>query len=184
MVALLIGGTLGSYIFWDALDGGLADQTNREQFAFADGANAGVKVAQGEATADPSTSRNPPRAMLALNPIFAMSSLVADAVDDSPAGPNMGPGGQSGLPQLLDIVRSGRMDFENQLVFDEFGNPRMDAATSTGWPLWQLTVAIYGAVSLLLYFGAIPLVARGGSRRRRGLRRALLRPVRLPRAAR
>jgi len=182
-VALLIGGTVGGYIFWDALDGGLADTMTSEEFAIANGPNAGMVVAEGGAQPGPPTSRNPPRAMLALNPIFAMASLVADAVDDSPAGPNIGPGGQSGLPQLLDIVRSGRMDFENQLVFDEFGNPRMDAATSTGWPLWQLTVAIYGAVSLLLYFGAIPLVARGGSRRRR-VRRALLRPAQHWRIAR
>jgi len=179
-VALLIGGTLGGYIFWDALDGGLADQMVNEQFAFADGANAGKMVAQGEASAEPSTSRNPPRAMLALNPIFAMASLVADAVDETPANANFAPSGQTGILQLLDIVRSGRLDFESQLVFDEFGNPQVAAASPNERPLWQLTVAIYGAVSLLLYFGAIPLVARGGSRRRRGL----LRPVRLRRAAR
>ena len=165
---LLVAGTLGAYVFLDAVDGGLADSV---QFASPDviRVEGGVEVGMdGNIAAQPVLPKRPPRWLLALNPVASMATLVADAVDESPPNPMTGqPGGISVFGEEFGFFSS---DGNGQtLAFDQNGNPILPKPTDQR-PLWHITVALYAGLSVVLFAITVFLVGRGGVRRRREFR--------------
>ena len=169
----VVVGTLALYVFLDAVDGGLVD---RGTFGDPIPADMGVRVAQGGAgiagevvvaatgqvvTADTS---EPPRLLLALNPVLAMASLVGDAIDETPADPWSGR--QGGIPVFgdwLEFFRVGDAAF-SQPVFDSMGRQVVPQPIDER-PLWHLTIALYGGATVVLFLATVGLVARAAGHR-------------------
>ena len=82
-VAIVVG-SIGSYIFLDAIDGGLVDNQVFTQQAVAVDGNAGGMVVSSEdgGNSSPESDREI-RLLLSINPMMAMASLLADSVDQS-----------------------------------------------------------------------------------------------------
>ena len=174
--ATLVVGTIGLYVFLDAVHGGLVDTAT---FGGAIPADAGMKPVpvQGgvefvSAQSAVGNTDDPPRLLLALNPVLAMASLVADAVDESPYDPWTGR--SSGVPVFgdwLEFLRVGDVGAGDQLRFDQMGRP-IAAEPVDEEPLWHLTVLVYGGATVVLFLATVWLVARSaGHRWRLPLRR-------------
>jgi hypothetical protein len=164
----LVVGTVGLYVFLDAVDGGLVD--SQQFFPGPDGGfvqvEGDVVVAEvGMAASDGVVSAGqdePPRLLLALNPLLAMANLVGDAVDESPADPWTGR--QAGIPVFgdwLEFIRPGNV---NQVIFDGMGRPVVPEPVDEE-PLWHLTVAVYGGATVVLFLATVWLVARSTGHR-------------------
>ncbi|CAA9525007.1 MAG: hypothetical protein AVDCRST_MAG73-428 [uncultured Thermomicrobiales bacterium] len=161
-VGVLVAGTLGAYVFLDAVEGGLSDSV---QFA---GQGEVMVAGNGEALPGganaPTLPERPPRWLLALNPVAAMATLVADAIDDSPPDPFSGqPGGIAVFGEQFGFFSS---DGNAGLAFDMNGNPIRVQETDQR-PLWHITVALYLGLAVVLFVLTSWLVGRVGVRRRR-----------------
>lgn len=161
--ALLVVGTIGLYVFMDAVDGGLVDTSFGPPGPDMGMQNVGVAVAGDDsAAAEPD---EPPRLLLALNPVLSMASLVADAVDESPADPWTGQAG--GIPVFgdwLEFLRVGDAAFGPRPLFDMQGRP-IQMQPVDGRPLWHLTAAVYGGATVVLFLATVWVVGRAAGQR-------------------
>ncbi len=86
-VAIVVG-SIGSYIFLDAIDDGLVDnQVFTQQAVAVDGNAGGMVVSSADGSNSSPESDRKIRLLLSINPMMAMASLLADSVDQSPADP-------------------------------------------------------------------------------------------------
>jgi ABC-type transport system involved in multi-copper enzyme maturation permease subunit len=170
-VAVVVG-SVGTYVFLDAIDGGLVDNQSFQQQAVV--VNGGAQAVAAEAGGSGDSSSEPDRELrllLSVNPIMAMASLLADSIDQSPADPWSGPSrSMTVLDDWLEFVRVGDSAF-GDFAFDMQGRP-IPVERSDEDPLWHDTLWIYGAASFVLFVGTTALVATSGGSTRRpwGLR--------------
>jgi len=164
----VIVGSVGAYIFLDALDGGLIDnQAFSEQAVMVDAAGAASVISSDGSNSTDDSSDDRTRFLLAVNPMMAMASLLAESVDQSPSDPW---GGQATsvavLGDALQFFRVGDAAFNGGIRFDMQGRPLpvepLDLA-----PLWHTTLRIYGVASVVLFLVTTFLVTRLEGRPRR-----------------
>jgi hypothetical protein len=107
-----------------------------------------------------SGQRQPPRLLLAINPILAMASLVGQAIDESPGDQMSGlPGGVPVFGDALEFLRVGNAAGQPR-VFDMQGRAIVAEPTDDGPPLWRLSLAAYGGGAGLLFVATVWMVAR------------------------
>lgn len=168
----IVVGSVGTYIFLDAIDGGLVDnQTFSQQAVAADGGVQVMAVQGGGGNSSSPNSDQEIRLLLSINPMMAMASLLADSVDQSPVDPWSGPSrSMTALNDWLEFIRVGDNAFEN-FAFDMQGRPIPNEPIDAD-PLWHSTLWIYAAASFVLFVATTVLVARSGGTTRRswGLR--------------
>ena len=160
-VAIVVG-SIGTYVFLDAIDGGLVDNQVFTQQAIEADVNAPgmVDSTDGDGNSSPESDREI-RLLLSVNPMMAMASLLADSVDQSPADPWSGPSRtMTTLNDWLEFVRVGDSAFGN-VAFDMQGRPIQEQPSDED-PLWHNTLWIYGAASLVLFVATTMLVSRSG----------------------
>lgn len=172
--AAVLVGSAGSYIFWDAVDGGLVDSQTFDmkgnvvvQAAPDGGMVVGMTGGGGDpapAEADPPSE--PPRILLSLNPMMAMASLLSGAVDESQSTQFTSQTSAMGL--INDALDFFRIDDtpEGQIVFDVNGRP-IQTQPEKLEPLWHDTLWIYGVASAVLLALTSLAVARLDGRPRR-----------------
>lgn len=162
--ALLVVGTIGLYVFLDAVDGGLVDTSFGVPMGDMGMREGGMVFAvDGEAA---SQADEPPRLLLALNPVLAMASLVGDAVDENP-DPWTGQTGR--IPVFgdwLEFFRVGDSAFGRGPIFDGQGRPIQPEPVDDR-PLWHLTATVYGGASLVLFLATVWVVGRSAGQRLR-----------------
>jgi ABC-type transport system involved in multi-copper enzyme maturation permease subunit len=165
-VAVVVG-SIGTYVFLDAIDGGLVDNQVFQQQAVVVNGGAQVVAANGGGSIDASQESDQEiRLLLSVNPMMAMASLLADSIDQSPADPFSGPSrSMTVLDDWLEFVRVGDNAFQD-FAFDMQGRP-LPVERADADPLWHDTLWIYGAASLVLFVTTTFLVARSGGATRR-----------------
>ncbi len=109
------------------------------------------------------------RALLSINPMMAMASLLADSVDQSPADPWSGQSQSiTVLNDWLEFVRVGDSALNSNMAFDMQGRPIPVDPVDTE-PLWHTTLWIYAGASFVLFLITTALVSRSGGGTRRSL---------------
>ncbi len=169
-VAIVVG-SVGTYIFLDAIDGGLVDNQVFQQQAIAVDGGAPVMTVEGDSGNSSPNADQQIRLLLSINPMMAMASLLADSVDQSPVDPWSGPSrSMTTLNDWLEFVRVGDSAF-GDFAFDMQGRP-IPVEPIDEDPIWHSTLWIYAAASFVLFVATTVLVARSGgtSRRSWGLR--------------
>lgn len=164
-VAILVG-SVGTYVFLDAIDGGLVDnQVFQPQAAPMEGVQVAAAGAEDSAASSPTSDREI-RLLLSINPMMAMASLLAGSIDQSPVDPWSGPSrSMTILDDWLEFVRVGDGAFQ-EFAFDMQGRP-LPVERPAEAPLWHDTLWLYAAASLVLFAATTFLVARSGGRSRR-----------------
>lgn len=179
----VIVGSVGTYIFLDAVDGGLIDnQMFTGETVMVNAAEGGVMVSSEDTPASDDSSTDQGRFLLSINPMMAMASLLAESVDQSPS--DQWSGGSTSATVLgdwLEFFRVGDAAFDGSFRVDQNGRP-IPVEPIDQDPLWHTTLRIYGIASLVLIVITTLLVARleGRPRRRWVPRMRLPLPRRVP----
>lgn len=174
--ATVLVGSAGSYVFWDAVDGGLVDaqtfdmkgnvivQADPVPNGGAVVGMAGPGVAGGSDVSD--SGGEPPRILLSLNPMMALASLLSGAVDESQSARFSGQSSAMGL--INDALDFFRIDDtpDGQIFFDQNGQP-VQTQPEKLEPLWHDTLWIYAITSIVLLILTSIFVARLDGRPRR-----------------
>jgi len=164
-VAIIVG-SVGTYIFLDALEGGIVDNEVFSEPAVMVAEGGGQVVSSADASGGSDSTDDRARFLLAVNPMMAMASLLAESVDQSPSDPW---GGQATsvavIGDALQFFRVGDAAFSSGVRFDMQGRP-IPAETIELAPLWHTTLRIYGIASVVLFLVTTVLVSRTDGRSR------------------
>ncbi len=174
----VIVGSVGTYIFLDAVDGGLVDNqfSMMGEPVMMNGAAGGAVVSSEDTGTSDDSTADRGRMLLAVNPMMAMASLLAESVDQSPDDQWGGRGNSATvIGDWLEFFRVGDAAFDGSFRVDQNGRP-IPVELLDEDPLWHTTLRIYGIASLVLIVVTTLLVARLEGRPRR----RLLPTLRLP----
>ncbi len=163
-VAVIVG-SVGTYIFLDALEGGIVDNEVFSEPAVVIAEGGGDVVTQAQSSEGRDSTDDQARFLLAVNPMMAMASLLAESIDQSPSDPW---GGQATsvavVGDALQFFRVGDAAFSG-VQFDMRGRP-IPVETVELAPLWHTTLRIYSVASVVLLFLTTFLVSRMDGRSR------------------